>query len=206
MLEPWGATGDDIAAAGHRILAYYAEPQRRYHTVEHLAEVLVMLGDLVDLATDPVAVELAAWFHDAVYDVAAGPGVNEAASAELAAVVLGPLRVAPPVLDATRRLIMTTAEHRPGPEDIDAGVLTDADLWILGAPRDRYRRYVEAVRQEYGWLDDAAWRAGRSAVVIGYLDRPRIYLTDRAHIAFDASARRNLASELAALGGGEAKA
>jgi predicted metal-dependent HD superfamily phosphohydrolase len=132
--------------------------------------------------------------------------VNEAASAELATAVLGPLRVAPAVIDATRRLILTTIEHRAGPGDIDAGVLTDADLWILGAPRDRYRRYVEAVRQEYGWLDDAAWCAGRSAVLVGFLDRARIYLTDRAHTAFDGSARRNLAAELATLGGGEAKA
>lgn len=206
MLEPWGAGGEEIAAAGHRILAAYAEPQRRYHTVEHLSEVLVMLGDLVDLATDPVAVELAAWFHDTVYDVAAGPGINEADSAELAVAVLAPLGVAPPVIDATRRLIMTTVEHTPGRGDVDAQVLSDADLWVLGAPRDRYRRYVEDIRKEYAWLDDAAWREGRSAVLAGFLDRVRIYLTDRAHAAFDASARRNLAGELAALGGGESKA
>ncbi|GAC1312869.1 MAG: hypothetical protein NVSMB12_03710 [Acidimicrobiales bacterium] len=206
MLEPWGAPAEQVARAGDQLLACYREPHRRYHTPEHLGEVLAMLGDLVDLAREPAAVELAAWFHDAVYEPRAGPGVNEAASGEKAEAVLSALGVPATVTDDARRLIAMTATHGVEPDDIDAAVLSDADLWILAAPRARYVRYARDVRAEYGWLTDAAWVQGRSAVLAGFLDRPRLFATDRADAALAPGARANMTWELAALVGPDPEA
>lgn len=206
MLEPWGAPPEVISQAGDALLACYAEPHRRYHTLEHLGEVLAMVGDLVDLAREPAAVELAAWFHDVIYDPRAAPGVNEDASARSAAEVLSAVGVSEAVIAHVRRLISITASHSVERGDIDAAVLSDADLWILGAPRTRYGRYVQDVRAEYGWLTDAAWVEGRSAVVAGFLDRPRLFATDRAHFALTAGARGNMAWELSTLLGPDAEA
>lgn len=161
-----------------------------------------MVADLADLADDPRAVELAAWFHDAVYDPTAPAGESERASAELAAAMLGDDPVAPEV----SRLVLLTAGHEVVEGDRNGAVLTDADLAILGAPRARYARYASDVRAEYAHLDHEVWRIGRSAVLRGFLRRPRIYVTDRAHARFDAAARANLAQELATLGGGEPQA
>lgn len=205
MLEPWGSTDDEIEEAGQALLDRYGEPHRRYHTVEHLFEVLTMVGDLVDMAAQPAAVEFAAWFHDAVYDPRAAGGANELASEGLAVSVMGRLLVSPATIEPTRRLIGMTAGHLVQPGDIDAAVLADADLWILAAPQGRYRRYVADVRGEYGWLDDRAWRTGRSAVISGFLGRPRLFSTDRAHLALEDRARDNLGWELAALSGREAQ-
>jgi predicted metal-dependent HD superfamily phosphohydrolase len=177
------------------VRARYAEPHRRYHTLEHLDEVLAAVAELLDLADDPRSVELAALFHDAIYDPRAAPGESERASAELARSVVGDEEVV--------RLVLLTAGHDVGPEDRNGAVLVDADLWILGSPRERYERYAADVRAEYAHVDDEAWRAGRSAVLRRFLDRPRLFVTDRFHARLDASARRNLAGELAALGGGE---
>lgn len=160
------------------------------------------MAELADLADDPRAVELAAWFHDAVYDPQAAPGASEAASAQLAVAALGDDPVAPEV----GRLVVLTAGHDVEPGDGNGAVLADADLAILGSPPERYDRYAADVRAEYAHLDDATWRAGRSAVLRSFLGRDRIYRTDRFHARFNAVARANLARELAALGGGEAQA
>jgi predicted metal-dependent HD superfamily phosphohydrolase len=119
--------------------------------------------------------------------------------------VLERLGVPPVVVDEAARLVRTTATHAVEVSDEAGAVLADADLWILGSPPERYRRYAAAVRREYGFLSDHDWRTGRSAVLDGFARRPRLYVSDRAHRALDAGARRNLAWELAALGGGQAQ-
>ena len=58
-----GDGGDHVA---EDLLARWSEPHRRYHDIEHLRDVLDAV-DLLDAhAADPMAVRLAAWFHDAV--------------------------------------------------------------------------------------------------------------------------------------------
>src|SRR5688500_16407624 len=121
--------------------ARYAEPHRRYHTVEHLTEALATFEELRDLASDPGAVELALWYHDAVYDPAAPAGENEARSAALAA--------AEGCDDEVVRLILLTAGHSVGVDDANGAVMADVDLAILGAPPERYARYAADVRAEY---------------------------------------------------------
>ena len=190
-------TGDPERGAA--LLRRYSEPHRRYHTVEHLLEVLGWVDELADLADDVAAVELAAWYHDAVYDPAAPAEESERASAELAAAELATAGVDPELVREVERLVLLTTGHDVAAGDTDGAVLADADLAILGAPADRYVRYTADVRAEYGHVADDAWRAGRAAVLRRFLDRPRLYVTDRAHAALDAAARRNLAAELARL-------
>ena len=199
----WGGDAAVVAAIGRDVLVRYAEPHRRYHDREHVTEVLAAVDELAGLAADPAAVELAAWLHDVVYDPTGGAGTGEEASAVYAVDVLA--RLSAPALLAARvaRLIRLTADHRVDAGDADpadAAVLCDADLWILGATPDRYRRYAADVRAEYGFLDDAEWRAGRSRLLRSLADRPRLYLTGRA-ARWEPAARRNIAAELAALGG-----
>ena len=52
----------------HALLARYSEPHRRYHTLQHLAECFAAFDEIADLAEHPPDVELALWFHDAIYD------------------------------------------------------------------------------------------------------------------------------------------
>jgi len=58
------APGDVLADLRNR----YAEPQRRYHTWAHIEALLGWFALRRDHLHDPVAVELAILFHDAVYD------------------------------------------------------------------------------------------------------------------------------------------
>jgi predicted metal-dependent HD superfamily phosphohydrolase len=192
-----GLTGS--AAAGAALLARYEEPHRRYHTVEHLEEVLAWIDELAPLAADPAAVELAAWYHDAVYDAAAPGGESERRSADLAVEELLALGRPPGLVGEVRRLVLLTAGHEVGAGDRDGSVLADADLSILGAEPDRYARYVADVRAEYAHVPDDAWATGRAAVLAGFAARSRLYRTDVAHERLDTAARRNLAWERRAL-------
>src|SRR5215471_11669866 len=80
----WQAAGaaGDASAWYQRLTHAYAEPQRHYHNQQHIAECLAEFDAARQLAKQPDAVELALWFHDAVYDPRAPD--NEERSAALA--------------------------------------------------------------------------------------------------------------------------
>ena len=205
-----GSGGGTSRADDHleRLLARYREPQRRYHTVTHLAAVLGAAEELMGQVevTDPEAVRLALFFHDAVYDPRSA--TNEADSAALARAVLSELEVPAARVDTVVSLIMATRHRTPppaaadstsaDPDGNDTAVVLDADLAILAAEPSRYEAYATGVRAEYAHVDDASWRAGRASVLRAFLDRPAIYLTAPMRRQ-EHRARANLAAELAAL-------
>jgi predicted metal-dependent HD superfamily phosphohydrolase len=82
LLAGWTASPADAYPVFDRLVATYSEPHRFYHTLEHLAEMFKVAGKLADAAVDVAALQLAIWFHDAVYDPRATD--NEERSAALA--------------------------------------------------------------------------------------------------------------------------
>jgi predicted metal-dependent HD superfamily phosphohydrolase len=120
---------------------------------------------------------------------------NEERSAEVAAAELGRLGIDPAEVV---RLVLLTREHLPQEGDRAGAALCDADLTVLAAGQATYDRYSAAVRAEYANLDDAAWARGRSSVLTGLLDRPRLFHTERGREC-EEPARANLRRELAAL-------
>ena len=197
LLGRYGVTPVDAYPVFDRLVAAHTEPLRFYHTLEHLNEMFKVAGKLADAATAPAAVQLAIWFHDAVYDPRATD--NEERSAALAVELLKPLGVPDATLGHVAAMIRATAHSVVGEADADTAVLLDADLAILSAEERRYARYAADVRREYAWVDDAAYRAGRTKVLEGFLARPRIYRTERMHAAAEEAARANLRAEIARL-------
>jgi predicted metal-dependent HD superfamily phosphohydrolase len=175
----------------------YADPSRGYHDTRHLTEVLDRLGELAGHGAtyDATPVLLAAWFHDAVYD---GERDAEERSATWAEDSLGAVAPAPVVAEVAR-LVRLTETHTPDDGDANGCALSDADLGILAAPRERYDDYVAAVRREYAHLEDAVFDAGRADVLRGLAAKPRLFHTDYAREKWEAAARANLERELAAL-------
>ena len=84
LRDRWNHLLPDAQRLGEDLLARYAEEHRHYHDQRHLAEVLDAVDELAEYADDPDAIRLAAWFHDAIYDLEADPGENEEVSAQLA--------------------------------------------------------------------------------------------------------------------------
>lgn len=188
----WPGTPGD--ALHDDVVARYAEPHRRYHTLRHVAHVLDV-ADTLSGGTASEAVTWAAWLHDVVYDTRAAD--NEERSADYARAHLPALGVAPEIVEDVARLVLATKTHDA--YDTDAAVLLDADLAVLGADPETYARYAAAVREEYAWVPDDLWRAGRRAVLASFLDKPAIYATPAMRASAEAAARANLEAELAAL-------
>jgi predicted metal-dependent HD superfamily phosphohydrolase len=63
-----GVTAPDENLFGE-VIASYREPHRHYHTTQHLDECFAWLDGARRLADHLHEVELALWFHDAVYHV-----------------------------------------------------------------------------------------------------------------------------------------
>lgn len=202
----------DVHALARRVLSRYDEPARRYHTREHLAEMFAALDHLdgsdpahvdgqVDGQGDRLAVRLAVWFHDAVYDPTAPAGANERDSAQLAVDSLQSLNTSKELVDTVSALVLATADHRADDERLAAtsATLLDADLWILAAPPERFDAYCAQVRAEYAFVPAATYATARSAILRDLLDRPRLYATARAHDEWTPAARANVARELTRL-------
>ena len=193
----WEALG---AAPPHALLdallARYREPQRAYHTLEHLGECFAALDALRVECERPAEVELALWFHDAIYDTRRSD--NEALSAEWAQRALTDGGAPREVCARVSELVLAT-RHDAAPDGLDAQLLVDVDLGILGADAVRFDSYERQVRIEYGWVADDAFRAGRTRVLRSFLERPAIYATPRVHAEREARARENLARSLAKL-------
>jgi predicted metal-dependent HD superfamily phosphohydrolase len=176
------------------LLVRWQEPQRRYHTLAHLAAVLDHIDVLEKYADDPDVVRLAAWFHDAVY--LPDRSENEERSARLAERALPETGV--PAVTATEvaRLVRLTVTHDPADDDRNGQVLCDADLAILAAPPSVYAAYTAAVREEYHFVPNEAFREGRATILRQLLDLPRLFHTPYGQAEWEATARYNLSSEL----------
>lgn len=183
--------------------ALYRQPDRHYHGVAHIEALLALASEYQKYLSDPQAVEAAIWFHDAIYDSRRSD--NEARSAALAAEKLAS-RVEPARLLRIVAMIEATATHAlPDLSDEaakhDAALFLDMDLSILGAPKTAFDSYEAAVRREYAWVDDKAWRSGRAAVLKKLLVRPHIFRTEAFRQRFEPDARKNIQRSIAALTG-----
>jgi predicted metal-dependent HD superfamily phosphohydrolase len=163
--------------------ARYAEPQRHYHTLAHIEHCLEEFDPRQ--AADPEAVELALWFHDAVYDPRR-PDNEEKSAAWL-------LEVLPEARRAAA-LILVTKHHRASTPD--EALLVDVDLAILGQPEPRFDLYERQIRAEYAWVPEDVFRRKRGEILRGFLGRPSIYQTDTFRAKYEAQARRNLERSL----------
>lgn len=164
---------------------------RHYHTLSHLDACLREFDAARELAVRSAEVELALWFHDAIYR--SWRRDNESQSAILAAQTL---RAAPTdVVKRITQMILATT-HREAGFAGDTALVTDIDLAILGAPPEIYGQFERAVRREYWWVPRARYVAGRRKILDSLLARPAIYQHDRFHEKYEQPARANIATAL----------
>jgi predicted metal-dependent HD superfamily phosphohydrolase len=199
-----GAKGD--ADVWHqRLLAAYGESARSYHNLRHLEDCLTELALVRHSVSQPALIEIALWFHDAVYD--SHSATNEEDSAALALACLKEAGLAEAVIAQVRGLILCTKRHEPG--DVpDSAVLIDIDLAILGQASTRFWEYERGIRAEYAWVPSATFAEKRAEILTRFLQRPTIYRTPLFQARYESAARINLASAIAHLrvgpGGAEA--
>jgi predicted metal-dependent HD superfamily phosphohydrolase len=178
--------------------AAYAEPHRRYHTREHIEECLAELAGIDGLSPDERALlEWGIWWHDAIYDPARTD--NEERSAEMADRDLAAMGARAEDRREVVRLIRLTKGHEVSAGDRLGALLVSIDLSILAAEPARYDSYARAVREEYAHVPDAAFRAGRTAVLQRFVESAVLFPDPTLSARWEARARANLERELATL-------
>ena len=171
----------------------YREAHRHYHTLQHLEECFAALDALRPDGSDATAIELALWFHDAVYDVHRHD--NEERSAAWAASILARAGVPQALVDKVTSLILATRRHVPS-ADPDACVLLDVDLAILGAPPARFQEYERQIRAEYAHVPEQVFAQKRRQILEDFLRRPALFVTPAFNARYERQARHNLAETL----------
>lgn len=172
----------------------YNAEGRAYHNWAHVQALIDHFERVQADLNDPGAVEIALYYHDVVY-VPLAPS-NEADSADaMLAELTG--RADAIELETADMIVRATAAHEV-PDGIkrgqarDCAIFLDMDLAILGATPDGFDAFDAAIRQEFQMVPDAIFYPRRRDVLKTFLDRDRIYLTERFHEQFDAAARANL--------------
>ncbi|MDX2098810.1 MAG: hypothetical protein SFW36_13625 [Leptolyngbyaceae cyanobacterium bins.59] len=179
-------TGKDLYDA---LMIKYGEPHRKYHSLQHLSECLSLFASVQDLPTYPFEVEVALWFHDAIYEVERSD--NEERSAEWARTAALKSGVVLAVADRIHNLIRAT-KHTGIPRKLDEQLLVDIDLAILGASQPRFAEYEHQIREEYAHVPEGLFRQKRHAILRSFLERERIYNTPHFYAIFEEQARSNL--------------
>lgn len=182
------------------VLGAYRAEGRHYHGVRHVGWVVRHVEALAaDHPVDDLAATVAAaFFHDAVYDPRRDD--NEAASAAMAERAMREIGWDDAACRHVADLVLATAGHDVRGVDRDTALLLAADLAVLAAEPSRYAEYATAVRREYAHVDDAAWRAGRAAVLGALLARRNVFAPELGLDEWEHRARANITSELASLG------
>ncbi|MCG6134339.1 MAG: hypothetical protein MET45_06705 [Nostoc sp. LLA-1] len=196
-LQDFGVDQVAIEQAFTDLVEAYSRGDRHYHTLQHIEHVLSTIDILQAYAHDLVAVKLAAWFHDVVYDSQAKD--NEEQSSDYACKMLSNLGISMSNITNITCLILHTKYHQAITDDHDSQVLLDADLAILATNPAQYRQYAHAIRQEYAWLSELEYITGRRQVLEHFLQRQRIYHTPLMFEVAEQSARANLQAEIQTL-------
>ncbi len=188
MWQALGVAKPDPALL-HQLLDRYSEPHRQYHTLQHLDACFANFAPVRVQATHPAEVELALWFHDAVYEIGV-PG-NELKSADWAVLALKAAGTGQDVAQRVYALVMATC-HDALPQTANQEILLDVDLAILGAPTAQFDEYETQIRAEYAVVPLSQFRSNRRRILQQFLARERLYHTAHFYASHEARARANL--------------
>lgn len=174
----------------------YGEAHRRYHTGAHIAHCLQQMDSAAPVLGKNDAVEMAIWFHDAIWDPKASD--NEYRSAELFKSRVSDV-ASKAFIDAVYRLIMITV-HPSSPQMDDEKFLVDIDLSSFGMPWDAFSRDSALVREEFAHLSDDEFGRNHCIFLRSLLDRESIFTTEYYRERYEETARANMRRQLTELG------
>ncbi|MEC4814060.1 MAG: hypothetical protein SAK29_12420 [Scytonema sp. PMC 1069.18] len=194
LFIPFQSDANLVQEIFFNLVAIYTSQQRYYHNlfhIQHVLDIVIMLEPLADHCSN---VQMAAWFHDVIYDPKSQD--NEEKSVEYASAALSGLGIPIEMIARIASMILNTKNHHAPLDDIDSQILLDADLSILGSNQLKYNAYARAIRQEYSWLSDKEYQDGRKSVLQNFLRKDKIYFTNKAYQLLELKARENIKAEL----------
>lgn len=184
----------------------YSQPTRRYHNLQHLAQMFELLDKFEGEIRKKNSVAFAIFFHDLCYDPQAVD--NEEKSSELFHEFASEAEISSesPLYNEVKDLILLTKTHLTeehkaegitGTED--KHFFLDFDMTILGSDPQEYEVYSKAIRQEYSFLPQGSYNGLRAKVLKSFLMIPNIFATDEFRKMYETKARKNIQREINSL-------
>jgi predicted metal-dependent HD superfamily phosphohydrolase len=162
-------------------------PDRRFHNLHHIRDCLDRFDEVAPLLSDRDAVEVALWFHDAVYTPSDAD--NERRSAEL---FLADSNGADPVFRRRVCGLILATRHHVTAHSNDRRFIEDIDLAGFGAPWDEFMREGDLLREEFAAQPDAQYYRGQVCFLAHLKRRPWFFSTDHFRHRYEAQAQANL--------------
>ena len=189
-----------IADCWQNIVTHYQQPHRHYHTLHHIQALLEQFDGIKDQLKQPESVLLAIFYHDVIYQTQSKPAMsNERQSAAYFIAELGgflPIDLQNRVVE----LIIATEKHElADTNDSDMAYFLDMDLRILGQTDLVYQAYCQQIRLEYQHVAKVLYNFSRKKALKRFLDRKRLYFTERFSTQYEQQARQNIKSEIKTL-------
>ena len=185
----------DAPALFSELHELYTGDGRHYHTPAHLDHCLSRFDMCRELMRRPDEVEVALWYHDAIYEPSSPD--NERRSAELFVARVG-AACAEETVARVHDLIMATT-HREPPHDLDTRLMVDIDLSGFGLPWEAFSRDSQAVRAEFAHVSDEEFYGSQIGFLRSLVERERFYASDFFHDRYERQARSNVERTLARL-------
>ena len=191
-----GSYSADTVLAGRlwlEIEKSYNADKRHYHTLTHLHDLHQQLNGYSREIDDWDVIQFSIFYHDIVYNVLKSN--NEERSADLGEKRMRELDVPEAKIRRAKNHIQATKVHSSS-ADVDTNIFVDADLSILGANWPIYSQYTGNVRKEYSIFPDIVYKKGRAKVLLGFLNRERIFTTETFFTRYEHQAKANIKREL----------
>ena len=183
-------SADNSAAIHQQLVDSYSEPQRVYHTLNHIEHCLTHFDRISAQLQNPVAVELAIWFHDVIY--APGGADNEQLSADLF------MELTQDFFDDSLRNtvyqhIMATLHDGSQIDNNDTKFMVDIDLSSFALPWPEFSRDSNNLRKEMSSLSDEDFYRKQFEFQQNLINQPRFFKSDYFYENYEDQARQNLA-------------
>ena len=174
----------------------HQEKHRKYHNVAHIESVLSEFSNSRHIAENPNSIELALWFHDAIYNTFSKS--NEKDSADLAVSFISKNSDNKELQQTVHSLIMAT-EHNFVPTLNDQRLMVDIDLSILGSGESQYAEFEAAIRKEYKYVPSFLFKKKRIELLQYFLNRESIYSHQHYVDSLEKQARLNIKNAITKL-------
>lgn len=172
-----------------KVLYFYAMTERPYYNLTRLDECLELLPHVTKFAMYPYELEVAVWFHGAIFQEHRMNSEQKSAEWAYTATVKEGVSK-----EAAKRIyhmiIATNPENKPA--KLDEKIMVDIDLSILGADQMRYREYEKQLREQYRWIPEPTFIRRRQKLLFSYLKREHIFNTAFFNREFEEQARENI--------------
>lgn len=182
------------------IVENYSEPNRAYHILEHIVEML----DELEVAQDYIelenltALKMGIWYHDFIYHTQSEDAMNVARSAYGAEIDLIKLGLSVEFIDKVKSFITPTV-HKETVTNTEAQLIVDLDLTIFGKSTLEFNAYEAKIRKEYDWVEQSTFNSARAQILRSFLELPAIYYTSYFREKYENAARDNLTKSVAKL-------